>query len=660
MSMTHRERILRVARGEKVDKIPWVPRIDLWHNANELAGTLPKKYQGLSVEEIHIKEGWPLHKIIPEYLKPEKPEDIIHRAIGLYKLKEFPYDFEFSSDVDIHVKTEENDDEYMTRVEYHTPKGLISVCHGYTGEMQKSGASITWVKEHAIKSVLDYPALAHIFGTLKLKPAYDRFSQWKNFVGEDGVAFAQGLGIACSSPMHFIQKTLLSATDFYLHYKDHHKEMEELAEAIANCYNQLISILADSPADIVLWSANVDDMITYPAYFEKDIVPWCKKASDALHANGILAAMHSDGENKGLMDLIPQCGMDIADAVTPYPMTKVRIEEYYDRWCRTDKLTIHGGIPEMMLIEESSTWDDLKTYLAHMFKVISPGNRLIVSIGDTSPPSTEFDRLIYIGDQIEKYGRLPLEAGSYNPVINEKELKASDDLYKAPQASDKKDTDENSGSDELDPGFAVLRQDVLDGDEKKLITDVIDMLEQKFDAQDILNMGMLSAMEEISKKFKDGTVFIPEVLLSARALNEALQILETYLAEGAATGGDCKILIGTVEGDLHDIGKNMVSTMLKGVGFDVIDLGVNVKVKEFVRQVKETKADILGISALLTTTMPQMKKVIDALEEEGVRDQIKVIVGGAPVNRKFADDIGADGYAQDAGEAVELVKFLKN
>jgi corrinoid protein of di/trimethylamine methyltransferase len=173
-------------------------------------------------------------------------------------------------------------------------------------------------------------------------------------------------------------------------------------------------------------------------------------------------------------------------------------------------------------------------------------------------------------------------------------------------------------------------------------------------------MGMLSAMEEISKKFKDGTVFIPEVLLSARALNEALQILETYLAEGAATGGDCKILIGTVEGDLHDIGKNMVSTMLKGVGFDVIDLGVNVKVKEFVRQVKETKADILGISALLTTTMPQMKKVIDALEEEGVRDQIKVIVGGAPVNRKFADDIGADGYAQDAGEAVELVKFLKN
>ena len=657
--MTHRERLLKAARGEMVDTLPWIPRIDLWYNANELAGTLPERHKDRTVEQIHLAEGWPLHKMIPEYLKAEKPEDIVHRAIGLYKLKEFPYDFEFSSDVDIRVKVEENDDEYMTHVEYHTPKGTITVCHGYTGEMKKSGASITWVKEHAIKSIADYPALAHIFGNLKLKPAYERFSKWKDFVGEDGIAVAQGLGIACSSPMHFIQKTLIGATDFYLHYKDHHKEMEELADAIESTYNQLTGILADSPADMVLWSANVDDMITYPAYFEKDIMPWCKKASDALHAKKILAVMHTDGENRGLMDLIPRCGMDVADAVTPYPMTKVKLEEYYDKWCRTDKLTIHGGIPEMMLLEESTTWDDLKAYLADMFKVISPGRRFIASIGDTSPPNAEFDRLVYIGEQIEKYGRLPLEAGSYNPVINKKELKASDDLYKGPQASDKKDTDENIGSDELDPGFAVLRQDVLDGDEKKLITEVKDMLERKFDAQDILNIGMLSAMEVISEKFKDGTVFIPEVLLSARALNEALEVLEPHLAEGASKGGDCKILIGTVEGDLHDIGKNLVYTMLKGVGFDVIDLGVNVKVKEFVQQVKETKPDIIGISALLTTTMPQMKKVIEALKEEGLRDQVKVIVGGAPVNRKFTDDIGADGYAQDAGEAVALVKSLK-
>ena len=655
--MTHRERLLRAAQGKMVDTLPWVPRIDLWHNANELTDTLPEKHKGRSIEEIHKAEGWPLHKMIPEYLKPEKPEDIIHRAIGLYKLKEFPYDFEFSSDVDISVAIEDDGDEYMTHVKYHTPKGTISVRHGYTQEMKKSGASITWVKEHAIKSVDDYPALAHIFGNLKLKPSYERFSQWKNFVGEEGIAVAHGLGLACSSPMHFIQKTFLGATQFYLHYNDYSRQMGELSEALEPCYNQLIKILADSPADMVMWSANVDDMITYPSYFEKEILPWCRKASDALHEKGILAAMHPDGENQGLMDLIPQCGMDIADAVTPYPMTKVKIEEYYDKWCRSDKLTIHGGIPEMFLLEESTTWDDLKAYLSHMLKVISPGTRFIASIGDTSPPNTEFDRLVYIGDQIEKMGRLPLEAGSYNPIAKEKMMPATAGVTQTKKISDQK---KNEDPKDSDLAFHVIQKDVLSGDGKKLIVDVQQMLDRKFNAQDILNIGMLSAMEVIGEKFKDGTVFIPEVLLSARAMNEALVVLEPHLAGDQGRGAKGKILIGTVQGDLHDIGKNLVYTMLRGVGYDIVDMGVNVKVDEFVRQVMVAKPDILGISALLTTTMPQMRLVIDALEEAGIRDRVKVIVGGAPVNQKFADDIGADGFAPNAGDAVTLVKSLKD
>jgi 5-methyltetrahydrofolate--homocysteine methyltransferase len=164
-------------------------------------------------------------------------------------------------------------------------------------------------------------------------------------------------------------------------------------------------------------------------------------------------------------------------------------------------------------------------------------------------------------------------------------------------------------------------------------------------------------MEIIGERFKDGSVFIPEVLLSARALDEALKVLEPHLA-GKQIGTSAKILVGTVLGDLHDIGKNMVLTMLKGVGYDTVDLGVNVKVEKFMQQVIEHKPQILGLSALLTTTMPQMKLVIAALEEAGLRNQLKVIIGGAPVNLKFADDIGADGYAQDAGEVITLVKSL--
>jgi methylmalonyl-CoA mutase cobalamin-binding domain/chain len=647
--MTHRERLLKVARGEMVDTLPWIPRIDLWHNAKSLAGTLPPKYRQYSVEEIHRAEGWPLHKVIPEYLKPDKPEDIVHRAIGLYRLKEFPYDFEFSSEIEIEVGYEESDDESMTHVVYHTAVGSISVRHGITAEMKKSGASITWVKEHAVKTKDDYHTLAHLFANLKLKPAYDRFKRWKDSVGEDGIAVAQGLGIACSSPMHFIQKTLLDATEFYLHYHDYPKEMAELVEALEPVYRRLIDILAGSPADAVLWSGNVDDMITYPAYFEKDILPWCRRAGQKLHAAGILTMVHPDGENRGLMDLIPQCDMDIADAVTPYPMTKIDIEEYYERWCRSGQMTIQGGIPEMFLLEESTTWDDLKNYIDHLLNVIKPGTRFIASIGDTSPPNTDFDRLLYIGERIEKEGKLPLRAGSFDPVSHERLARAGAQPQIRPRP-----TEVSAKEDDL---FITLQKNVLAGDANKLVDNVGKMLDLNIDAREILDIGMLSAMEIIGERFKDGTVFIPEVLLSARALNAALKVLEPHLA-GRRIGKSAKILVGTVLGDLHDIGKNMVLTMLKGVGYDAVDLGVNVKAEKFVQQVSEHKPQILGLSALLTTTMPQMKQVISALEEAGLRNQLKVIVGGAPVNTKFADDIGADGYARDGGEAITLVKSL--
>lgn len=640
--MTHRERLLKIARGEMVDKIPFIPRIDLWHNAHELAGTLPEKYKGLSVEEIHRAEGWPLHKMIPEYLKPERPEDIIHRAIGLYRLKEFPYDFEFSSDVEINIENKEDGDETMTHVEYHTPQGMISVRHGYTAEMKKSGASITWVREPAIKGREDYKSLAHLFGNLKLKPAYERFAKWKNDVGEDGIAVGQGLGIACTSPMHFIQKTLIRATEFYLHYHDFYKEMRNLAEALESPYNQLIGILADSPCEAILWSGNVDDMITYPALYEKEFLPWCHRAADRLSPKGILLVTHTDGENMGLMDLLANSRMDIADAVTPYPMTKVKIEEYYDRWCRTDKLTIHGGIPEMFLLKESTTREDLEDYLDHLFKVITPGKRLIASIGDTTPAGADFDRLLLIADRFEREGRLPLKEGAFRPV-SEDHLKAA----AKPVAPERVASER----------FKAVYEDVLAGNHVDIKVHVQDLLNKGFGAKEILDRGMLSAMEVIGGRFRDGTVFIPEVLLSARAMNEALAVLEPYLASEKKEAGG-KILIGTVRGDLHDIGKNMVLTMLRGVGFDVVDLGINVSKEEFVRKVEEHKPHILGMSALLTTSMQEMRKVIDALVASGLRQKVKVIVGGAPVNEKFARDIGADGYGADAGSSVDLAKKL--
>ena len=173
-----------------------------------------------------------------------------------------------------------------------------------------------------------------------------------------------------------------------------------------------------------------------------------------------------------------------------------------------------------------------------------------------------------------------------------------------------------------DHQFTKIRQAVLDGQEQELIGQVKELLTKKVAPKDIIDLGMVAAMESLNQSFKNGTVFIPEVLAAARAMNAAVLFLEPHLAEKDKRAGG-KILIGTVKGDLHDIGKNMVATMLRGVGFNVVDLGINVAVDAFVRKVAEERPQVLALSALLTTTMPEMRKVIGALTQAGTRESRK-------------------------------------
>lgn len=187
---------------------------------------------------------------------------------------------------------------------------------------------------------------------------------------------------------------------------------------------------------------------------------------------------------------------------------------------------------------------------------------------------------------------------------------------------------------------------------KALVTEA---LEEGQDPKAILNEGLLAGMMIVGEKFKNNEVFVPEVLVAARALNAGLSILEPKLVEvGNEPVG--KIIIGTIKGDLHDIGKNLVAMMMKGVGFEVIDLGVDVEPDTFIAKAEEVGADVICISALLTTTMPGMQATIDALKERGLRDKYIVMVGGAPVNQSFADQIGADYYTPDAATAAEVAK----
>lgn len=217
-------------------------------------------------------------------------------------------------------------------------------------------------------------------------------------------------------------------------------------------------------------------------------------------------------------------------------------------------------------------------------------------------------------------------------------------------------------SDEIDittmPTEEILElmgEDLYDGLADEVVEEVKECLSRGLEPYEVLTNGLVAGMEIVGNDFRDGILFVPEVLMAAKAMKAGMEILRPLLVEtGAPKIGS--MVIGTVKGDIHDIGKNLVAMMMEGAGFEVFNLGINTSVENFLEAIHKHNPDIIGMSALLTTTMPYMRVVIDALKTEGLRDDIIVLVGGAPLNEAFAEDIGADAYCRDAAVAVETAK----
>ncbi len=210
---------------------------------------------------------------------------------------------------------------------------------------------------------------------------------------------------------------------------------------------------------------------------------------------------------------------------------------------------------------------------------------------------------------------------------------------------------------ETDELVEQMHDDLYNGLKEEIEEGTHILLERGWGADKVLNDALVEGMRIVGIDFRDGILFVPEVLMAANAMKGGMAILRPLLAEtGAESIG--KIVIGTVKGDIHDIGKNLVGMMLEGAGFEVIDIGINNPVENYLAALEEHKPDILGMSALLTTTMPYMKVVIDTLKEQGMRDNFIVLVGGAPLNEEFSDAVGADAYCRDAAVAVETAKQL--
>ena len=398
--VTHRERWLKAARGESVDQLPWVPRIDLWYNVNSKRGTFPSKFgSDATLDEISDSIGGGCHKIIPDFL--HNPDDIIDRGLGIYRhLRGIPYLTKLPSDVTREVKRENN----MTTVSYHTPVGDISCKFGFTEGMKQAGASIAWIYEHAIKQPKDYKIVGYIFKNIKIVPDYNNYLKLKKGLGERGVAVAySGFG---AGPMHHIMKHM-DPSIFFLEMFDHPKELRQLCEDMDPYFDQLFQVLADCPSEITLFGANYDEAITYPPFFRKYIMPYTQKLAEILHSKGKLLLMHCDGENQELLDLYPDSGMDVAEAICVKPMTRETITEIKRAF--KGKITIFGGVPSIVLMEESMSDSNFENFMKELFKEIAPGERFILGVSDTTPPDAKFERLERITEMVENWGKFPMD-----------------------------------------------------------------------------------------------------------------------------------------------------------------------------------------------------------------------------------------------------------
>ena len=400
--MTDRERMLRAARGEWADRLPFAPRLDLWHNANVRRKTLPPAYgPGATTSQIADDLGVAHHRIIPEFLKTRTPDDTVDRGLGIYRLRGLAYRAELTG-VDRVARSEDG----STVVEYHTPVGSVSCRMTLTEEMLESGASISWIDEHVIKRPEDYRVVGYIFRNIRLAADYDNYRRFQAEVGDRGLAVAHGIGSA--SPVQHLMRDLVDGTQFYYELADHPREVRQLCEDMAPFYEQLVRILAGSPAEAVMMGANYDDTITYPPLFKEHILPWLQRWAEILHAGGKIFMSHCDGENESLLDLLAASGIDVAESVCAPPMVQCTLAAM--RRAFAGKITIFGGVPSVALLEDSMSEEEFEAHMRRLFAEIAPGDRFILGVSDMVPPDAKWDRLVRVARMVEDWGALPLAA----------------------------------------------------------------------------------------------------------------------------------------------------------------------------------------------------------------------------------------------------------
>ena len=392
--MTHEERIMAAIRGEALDRLPFIPRLDLWYQANQLQGTLPDKYRHASLIDIADDLGVGVHCVVPNFSSLEDPDDNAHVCLGLFKTKSVFYT------VDVDVEYEVTHDGGATTTVYHTPFGDLSGTTYLDEAMKISGINQPLIKVPVVKTVEDYPKIAYIFDHMSIKPRYDYYYRMKEPFGDRGVVV--GFQYEGGSPMHGILKEMSNFEHFWEDYYENIDEMEECCESIRRVLREILRVMADSPCEVLYVGANYDFMTTNPRFFEDYITPDLRWASDYLHSRGKYCLTHADGENFRLLDQYVEAHIDVADSVAPAPMTKVSLAEYREAFGR--KITIWGGICAISVLEDSMSDYNFEKYVDEMLTQCGDGRNLILHVADSIPPAAKWERIEYLNKKIAEFG----------------------------------------------------------------------------------------------------------------------------------------------------------------------------------------------------------------------------------------------------------------
>ena len=341
--MTHKQRILAACSGQIPDRIPWIPRLDLWYNAHSRAGTLPHPFQKASLREITNALGVGYHAVVPNFLDIRSPDDTIDRTLGIYRLKTMPFETRLHNvRREVHIGRRQ-DPRHLP----HASRQRLRHVQLHPRDERRRRLDLL-DRRAPLQDAADVPALAHIFANLEVVRTYDSYRAWQEWVGEDGVAVA--FASLSASPMHHIMRELMPMTDFFLELHDYPDELAGLAQSMDRWFREMIAALVESPAEVIFLGANYDETITYPPFFEQHILPWLAEAADLAHRHGKFLLTHTDGENQALLDLYRRCRFDIADSFCPRPDDEADAPAVHGA---LPSVTVWGGIPSVALCKSS-------------------------------------------------------------------------------------------------------------------------------------------------------------------------------------------------------------------------------------------------------------------------------------------------------------------